>query len=298
MLDVLNHKSLSPDTLLINKAPRLLYAGQISDNPHWKFSSHKHDDLSEIVHICAGKGTFMVDGTTYKVSHGDTLIYNKGVLHEEWSNPAHPLKTYFCGVTNLSISGLDDLHIIPSGIEPVIRRNKYSDKLKTLLAEIFDEAALKADGYESVSKHLLISLITLIYRILHLHHSDVSAESRESLAHQIQEYIDKHYTKSLSLDDLAEVFFISPYYLSHVFKEETDLSPIHYLITRRMGEAKRLLVSTNLKVREVAQLVGYENPNYFTVLFKRFTGESPKQFKIKHSEKLHYPNTKKGPFPK
>ncbi|MDM5340305.1 AraC family transcriptional regulator [Fictibacillus enclensis] len=298
MRDILDYEFFSPETLLINKSPHLLYAGQISDNPHWKFSSHKHDNLSEIVHICAGKGTFTIDGTTYEVSQGDTLIYNKDVLHEEWSNPSQPLKTYFCGITNLSIAGLDDLHIIPSGIEPVIRRTKYSPKIETLLAEIFDEAALKADGYEKVSKHLLISLITLIYRILHLHHSDITAESRDSLAHQIKEYIDKHYTKSLSLEDLAEAFFISPYYLSHVFKEETNLSPIHYLITRRMGEAKRLLVSTNLKVREVAQLVGYDNPNYFTMLFKKFTGESPKQFKIKHSEKLHYPNTKEGPYSK
>ncbi|MGG1575049.1 AraC family transcriptional regulator [Fictibacillus sp. NRS-1165] len=284
----MNQSADGPETLNIQKAPHLLYAGQISNNPHWKFSSHKHDNLSEIVYICDGKGTFIIDGVTYEASKGDILVYNKDVLHEEWSNPDHPLKTYFCGITNLSIEGLKDLHVIPSGINPVIRRNKYSSKIETYLSEIFDEAALQAEGDEMICQHLLTSLITVIHRIIHLHHQDTSTEKNDSLSHRIKEYIDKHYTRSLSLEDLAEAFFISPYYLSHVFKEEKNLSPIHYLITRRMGEAKRLLVSTNLKIREVAQLVGYDNPNYFTMLFKKFTGQSPKRFKQKHMEKLFY----------
>ncbi|UZJ79400.1 AraC family transcriptional regulator [Fictibacillus sp. KU28468] len=284
----MNQNAASPETLNIKKAPQLLYAGQISDNPHWKFSSHKHDNLSEIVYISGGQGTFIIDGITYEASQGDILVYNKDVLHEEWSNPDHPLQTYFCGITNLSIQGLKDLHVIPSDIEPVIRRNKYSSKIETYLSEIFDEAALQAKGYEMICQNLLTSLIMVIHRIIHLHHQDASAEKQDSLSHRIKEYIDKHYTRNLSLDDLAEVFFISPYYLSHVFKEDMNLSPIHYLITRRMGEAKRLLVSTNLKIREVAQLVGYDNPNYFTMLFKKFTGESPKKFKEKHMERLYY----------
>lgn len=274
-------------TVTIKKAPHLLYAGQISENPNWRFSSHKHDNLSEIVYISEGKGTFIIDGVTYEAGQGDVLIYNRDVLHEECSHPEQPLKTYFCGITNLSIEGLPDLHIVPVELEPVIQRNKYSGKIETYLAEIFDEAALKAEGHEAICENLLTALITVIYRTIRLHHQDVYKKN-DTLSQQIKEYIDKHYTKSLSLEDLAEAFYISPYYLSHRFKEEMNLSPIHYLITRRMGEAKRLLVSTNLKIREVAQLVGYDNPNYFTMLFKKFSGESPKAFKKKHMERLYY----------
>lgn len=276
------------ETINFKKPPFLVYAGQISDNPHWRFSSHKHDDLSEIIYISEGEGTFIIEGKTYMAAKGDILIYNKGVIHEEWSNPENPLKTYFCGIAGLSIEGLKELHIIPSDVEPVIRRNKYSAKAEVYISEIFQESALQADGYQVICQNLLTSLITVVIRIIKLQNINASSEKSDSLSHQIKEYIDKHYTKNISLNDLADTLFVSPYYLSHVFKKDMNLSPIHYLITRRMGEAKRLLVSTDMKVREVAQMVGYDNPNYFTMLFKKFTGESPKKFKEKHTKKLIY----------
>jgi AraC-like DNA-binding protein/quercetin dioxygenase-like cupin family protein len=276
------------ETIKFKKHPLLVYVGQISDNPHWKFPSHKHDDLSEIIYISEGEGTFIINDKTYSATQGDILIYNKGIIHEEWSNPANPLKTYFCGVTNLSIEGMKELHIIPSDIEPVIRKCKYSPKIEIYMSEIFEESALQADGYQMICQNLLTSLITLIIRIIKLQNADIYSEKPESLSHQIKEYIDKNYTKNISLNDIANTLFISPYYLSHIFKKEMNLSPIHYLINRRMGEAKKLLVSTDMKVREVAKMVGYGNPNYFTMLFKKFTGESPKRFKENHTKKLIY----------
>ena len=72
---------------------------------------------------------------------------------------------------------------------------------------------------------------------------------------------------------------MNPYYLSHVFNDMYNDSPINYLISRRMGEGKRLLINTNMKVREIASLLGYENPNYFTRIFTKTMGESPLQFK-------------------
>jgi AraC-like DNA-binding protein/mannose-6-phosphate isomerase-like protein (cupin superfamily) len=288
LINPLPEREYADNSCKFQKLPFLVYAGQISDNPHWKFSSHKHDDLSEIIYISEGEGTFVIDGKTYSASQGDILIYNRGVIHEEWSNPENPLKTYFCGIAGLSIKGLKELHIIPSNIEPIIRKNKYSPKVETYLSEIFEESALQADGYHTICQHLLISLITLVFRIMKLQNTNASSKKADSLAHQTKEYIDKHYTKNLSLNDLADTFFVSPYYLSHAFKKEMNLSPIHYLITRRMGEAKRLLVSTDMKIREIAQMVGYDNPNYFTMLFKKFTGESPKKFKEQHTKQLIY----------
>jgi AraC-like DNA-binding protein/mannose-6-phosphate isomerase-like protein (cupin superfamily) len=281
-------KECLTEKLKFKKPPTLVYAGQISDNPEWNFPSHKHDDLSEIIYISEGEGTFIINNKTYTAGQGDILIYNKGVIHEEYSKPSNPLKTYFCGVSNLAIEGMKELHIIPSDIEPVIRRNKYSHKIESYISDIFEESSLQAAGFEIICQNLLTSLITLIIRIIKLQNRNSVTDDSHSLAHRIKEYIDKNYTKNINLNDIADKLHVSPYYLSHIFKKEMNISPINYLINRRIGEAKRLLISTDMKIWEIAKIVGYENTNYFTLLFKKRTGESPKKFKENHTKKLIY----------
>ncbi|MBI0579331.1 AraC family transcriptional regulator [Neobacillus cucumis] len=275
-------------TLMIIKPPVLAYSGQVGGNPNWNFPSHKHDDLSEMVFISEGEGTFMINNKRYNAKKGDILIYNAGVIHEEYSNPTNPLKTYFCGVTNLAIDGLKELCIIPFELDPVISTNKYSNQFETYFSNIFEESSLQAEEFDIICKGLLSSIIALIHRIIKLQRMEMHTEDSSTLAQRIKEYIDKNYKKDITLDDIADNLYMNKYYLSHVFKEEMDNTPINYLINRRMGEAKSLLVATDLKVGEIARIVGYDNPNYFTLLFKKMTGESPRQFKANHQKKLFY----------
>ncbi|WP_413300823.1 AraC family transcriptional regulator [Bacillus sp. 1P10SD] len=276
--------------LKINKPPVLVYSGQVGGNPNWNFPSHKHDDLSEIIYICEGEGTFIINNKSYTAREGDILIYNSRIIHEEYSNPTNPLKTFFCGISNLDIDQLKKLEIIPSNVEPVIRKNEYSKQIGTYLSQIFEESSLQAAGYEIICQGLLISSIALIHRSITLQNNKNETKESKTLAHRIKEFIDKNYKKNIKLEDIADELFINKYYLSHVFKEQMQISPINYLINRRMGEAKNLLVSTELKIGEIARILGYDNPNYFTLLFKKTTGETPKQFKESHKKNLFYHN--------
>ncbi|MBU8879846.1 AraC family transcriptional regulator [Bacillus sp. FJAT-29790] len=274
--------------LKFQKPPVLVYAGQVGGNPDWNFPSHKHDDVSEIVYISKGEGTFIINNVTYTAKEGDILIYNSGVIHEEYSNPKNPLNTYFCGVSNLLIDGMKELWIVPSNIEPIIRKNKYSNRIESYLADIFEESSLQAAEFDIICQGLISSLIALIHRILKFQRIRSNLGEPRTLASRIKEYIDKNYKKNITLNDIADDLYINKYYLSHIFKEEMKNSPINYLINRRIGEAKSLLVATDLKVWEIARIVGYENSNYFTLLFKKMTGESPRQFKLNHKKKLFY----------
>lgn len=267
-----------------NQLPLLLYAGQIADEPEWTFPSHKHDELCEIIYISEGEGDFIIGNRPYKGRKGDILIYNRGVIHDERSNPANPLKTYFCGVGRLALEGLEEGWLIPGHTAPVIHADKYSYKIENYISNIFEECASQILGYETVCQHLLVSLMILILRIATAA-GDVSPENPESLGYQIKEYIDKNYTRDLSLEDIANHLYLSPYYISHIFKKEVGVSTINYLITRRIGEAKRLLLTTPLTVDEIAGRVGYENCNYFSMLFKKITGVSPGKFRQENKPK-------------
>lgn len=291
-MEIYNCKDLKGEywdtPLKFKKPPILAYAGQISGNPNWNFPSHKHDDLSEIIYICEGEGTFIINNKHYTAKKGDILIYNSGIIHEEYSNPANTLKTIFCGVSHVAINQLKELCIIPLDIEPVIRKNKYSDLIGIYLSHIFEESSLQTAGFEIICQGLLSSLIALIHRSIQFQNIKSDTTESNSLAYRIKEFIDKNYKKNIRLEDIADELYINKYYLSHVFKEQMQITPINYLINRRIGEAKSLLVSTDLKIGEIARIVGYDNPNYFTLLFKKMTGETPKQFKINHKKHLFY----------
>lgn len=274
--------------LKFKKPPILAYAGQVGGNPNWNFPSHMHEDLSEIIYICEGEGNFIINNKSYTAKKGDILIYNAGVIHEEYSNPENPLKTFFCGVSNLAIDQLKELCIIPLNLEPVIRKNKYSVLIETYFSQIFEESSLQAAGFEIICQGLLSSSIALIHRAIKLHNFKSETKESNTLAHRIKEFIDKNYKKNIKLEDIADELYINKYYLSHVFKEQMQITPINYLINRRIGAAKSLLVSTELKIGEIARIMGYDNPNYFTLLFKKMTGETPKQFKENHKKNLFY----------
>ncbi|RED56565.1 helix-turn-helix transcriptional regulator [Cohnella lupini] len=100
-----------------------------------------------------------------------------------------------------------------------------------------------------------------------------------SLAQNVRGYIEQNYHLELSLSDLAQRVYVSPYHLAHVFKEEVGMSPIQYLIKCRIDEAKRLLVETDHSVRDIAMRVGYPNANYFNLLFSKLAGNSPGKFR-------------------
>ncbi|MFC5407560.1 AraC family transcriptional regulator [Cohnella soli] len=265
-----------------DRFPTLLYAGQISEEPNWNFPSHKHDDFSEIIYISEGEGQFKINDHDYFASKDDMIIYNCGVLHEERSNPANPLKTYFCGIGNLQIKGIEAGNIIPLNATPVISTGSNSRQVEGYVSTLFRELRSQDFGFETVCQNIMISLLVSVLRIVNAHEPQKLLVRNDSLGYRIKQYIDLNYSQDIPLHEIANHLYISPYYLSHIFKEEMGYSPIHYLIQRRIGEAKTMLLNTQLSVQEIAELVGYSNANYFSTLFKKATGKSPSEFRKTH----------------
>ena len=102
---------------------------------------------------------------------------------------------------------------------------------------------------------------------------------KQELVNEIQLYIENHYSKDLSLEQIAQEFYTSATTLSRLFKEFSDDTPINYLINYRLEKAKNLIIENpTLSIKEVAQNVGYEDSLYFSKLFKKRFGESPSFF--------------------
>lgn len=106
------------------------------------------------------------------------------------------------------------------------------------------------------------------------------AESRMAqVAAQIRDYIRSNYMKEISMQDAARTMNYSDAYFCKLFKQCFDQNFTTYLTHFRMGEAKKLLQNRDMNVKDVSLMVGYQDSNYFSKVFKRITGVIPSEFR-------------------
>lgn len=260
----------------MNVKLKLEYVGKNEPvSPDWSFPSHMHQNWSELVLVTDGEGVVLIHDERYVVHKGDLLIYHQGILHEEYSARHNPIKTFYCGISHKGSESL-----LPRSVHPVIKTKENYEILYSYFQLLYEENRLMLEQHQQVTEHLLKSLLIWTERLMTLHAAKQHANGdKDSFALHLKEYLDLNYLRHVSLQDIANHFRVNPYYISHAFKQKYGDSPINYMIKRRMGEAKQMLITTNLKVYEIAEILGYDNPNYFTILFTKLMKETPTQFK-------------------
>ena len=105
-----------------------------------------------------------------------------------------------------------------------------------------------------------------------------SKELKNTLISNILQYIDDHLSEKLVLNDVASFFSISPNYLGHLFKKNTSLGFNEYVTQTKISRAKYLMFHTDLKIYEIAIELGFDNSFYFSRVFKKIEGCSPRQY--------------------
>ena len=92
-------------------------------------------------------------------------------------------------------------------------------------------------------------------------------------------YINNNYDKDISINDIAMHVNLSKNYLGFLFKQDTGLNVIEYIHRIRIAHAKQMIETSNMKIYEVANLVGYTDQHYFSLIFKKIVGVSPSEYK-------------------
>ena len=125
----------------------------------------------------------------------------------------------------------------------------------------------------------LIALLTLLME--ESWHPDTARApgSKKQNLQEIKDYLDTHYTEKITLDALAERFYINKFYLTRVFKEQFGQSVTNYLVQLRITQSKRLLRFTDRSIEAVAQECGLNDANYFSRLFKKVEGTTPGEYR-------------------
>lgn len=263
--------------------PRLLSASKIDSNYtiHPRIL-HKHDDLLELLFVRSGTGVYIVDEKRYPIREGDLIICNAGTLHDEDPACSVDLNTLCVAVTDLHIPGLPPNHLIDGAYTPIFPTGEFSDMIGYLMMSIYTLLANDPVGSGEACQYLTLALVSKLLVIIRdycAQHGDTLLKRTDIIVAQVKSFINTHFDEDFSLQDMADAIRVSPYYLSHVFKEETGYSPKQYLLRRRLGEAQTLLISTRRAVTDIALEVGFGNPSHFNSMFSKYIGMSPSRYR-------------------
>lgn len=169
----------------------------------------------------------------------------------------------------IEISG----HLNDMGVEQTSLHDQLNDVLRQMLW---------CDKSQDVLQWMLTYLDWVTQK---LDHSNNQKNSGGVIV-EIQSYIRQHYSENITLNMLAELYYMHPNYLSRLFKDKTGQNFIEYLVDVRMQKVKELLRTTDCKIIEICSMVGYDNPRSFSKAFKHHTGLTPKEYREKIHEKI------------
>lgn len=254
----------------------LLYVTDAQFSKDWHSTMHSHPNL-ELFYCVRGIGEFRMKEQVLPVGSDDLIIVNPNVEHTESSVSSNPLEYIALG-----ISGVDFIFNSINQHFSVLNYRESRPEIVAILRMIVSEAEKQPLGWERVCQHLLVVLLSLLMRHSHFtpnRRQDFYANKECAAARQ---FIDQHFTEPIDLDLLATVTHVNKFYLAHTFKREYSISPINYLIERRIRESKYMLEHTDYALSQIAHLLGFSSASYFSQSFRRFTGQSPTEYRKQH----------------
>lgn len=259
---------------------KLLYVSTAKYGGDWHSTLHTHA-CTEIFYVVGGSGKFNIEGKLLPVTTDDMVIVNPNVEHTEVSYNKRPLEYIVLGVEGLEYSAGEDAD------ERWFMTNMQNarEALLHALREMLREIEYKAVGYELICQDLLEVLILRLMRHAGLQFLPTKTEhrkpgrkpSKECAA--VRHYIDNHFKENINLDMLSELVHVNKYYMVHSFTKEYGISPINYLISRRIEESKYLLSDTDHSLSQISHMLGFSSPSYFSQSFRRLEGMSPMEFR-------------------
>ncbi|WP_230492891.1 cupin domain-containing protein [Martelella alba] len=212
----------------------------ISDDPHWESGLHVHDVETELMFVKKGVVRLTIDASSYVARAGEIIAIEHGCLHSVASDRESPATTCTCAVVGFKIRGLEENRIMQPHSCPVVSRVKNINVLEGVLQELDDLLLRQGNNNPAaIFDALGYTLTALFYEnFKSAYRTGAGYLKKDALVKDILMYLNNNYRQKITLDHLAEKFHASVSYICHEFTKEYHISPINYVIKRRLTEAK------------------------------------------------------------
>ncbi|TMV43729.1 helix-turn-helix domain-containing protein [Paenibacillus mesophilus] len=225
---------------------------------------HQHR-CCEIVYYASGEGLTRVDGTEYRYGTNTYAVIPPSTPHDEYRDEDTEV---LC--IGFSLTGRD----VPS-LQQGLFRDSPSSPILGMLLDIMAEMQEKDAYYDQLLK-LRISEIVIEHLRAVASSETVSADDH---LHYTRTYMDENFNQKISVKELAALSGYSYHHFRHMFKTQFGLSPIQYLIGKRLEHARSLLRYTDLPITSITTECGFSNDAQFCTIFKRELRETPLSFR-------------------
>lgn len=268
--------------------PLFIQYGKHDDN----LFIHTHKDFSELVIVLSGSAMHIVDNENFYIKKGDVFVISNDTAHgyEEAEN------FHICNIMYRSENLLSADYDIKKNagfhalfvLEPYFTKEHNFksrltlkpidfDKIHILTDVMLAEYQTKAEGWQTLLKSSFMTLVVMLSRLYSFGNNSEEVDII-NIAKSIS-YIECHYTEDISIDVLAEISHYSPRHFTRIFSETYNTTPLNYILTLRINHACSLLKESRLPISNIALQCGFSDSNYFSRIFKKKTGLTPKQFR-------------------
>ena len=235
-------------------------------------SSHSHSDSFDnytIYVINSGKGVLTLDSKIYKLKRNDVFLIkpNQKAKYTVDTEGA-------CNYAYFSFSGV----LVQTLLQDLVFSNSpvYSLKDDTVFS-IIEEILTNIDKCKSARIFSLEYLFKLFSEFVsdtgHIEYVD------NGILSKVEEYIKNHYTESIKVGDIADIYNINRNYLFRIFKKKHGVSIKSYIMLLKVEEAKQLLLNTDMSFSQISEHLGFLNYSTFLRLFKSQTGKTPGEYR-------------------
>lgn len=246
---------------------------------------HMHDGY-ELYYLVDGEISYFVEQSCYHMQGGDMILFNNQEIHKATNLQDTPFTRMVIHLTPPFIRQLctNQTNLLTCFQNRKPGKHNLSTMpaleqltFQQLFLELHSLLQSRSFGDDLLSMTCLIQILVMVNREF----DKAPHTAADSFPHKVQpimNYIDDHLSDPLSLEGIAHNLCMDKYYLSHVFKQETESSIFQYVLVKRVALAKELL-SQGHTVTETCQMAGFNDYSNFIRSFKKISGYTPGQFR-------------------
>lgn len=254
--------------------------------PGGLFDLHWHEHF-ELIYVTGGSMDIECEGRMIHLCAGDTIVINPNELHS-CPHIDTPLSLY-CVIFDVEIlksrffDKSESKYIQPILQNGILFENELqqNSELGAHIVKVCEELESQGRGYElAIKAEILYILVTLLrgctVRILTSSEKEAKLKNNSRIR-TAMDFIDNRYTEEINVDEVAEAVFVSKFYLCKLFKKNLGQTVIQYVHDVRLGHARKLLEESDYSISQIASMVGFNDFNYFSRIYRRKMCETPSQ---------------------
>lgn len=230
----------------------------------------------QILYIASGKAHFYFNGVEEIVPAGNMVLYRPKEEQRYYYYGTDHTEVYWIHFTGSNVKNLlrkygipDNAHVLHTGT---------SLEYKNLFLQMIQELKLCKEDYEELLAGYLQHLLIMLHRLNNRKPQGKNRQLMEEMDTAVR-YFHENYNQPISIEEYASLHHMSVSWFIRNFKEYTGTTPVQYLLSLRISNAQTLLETTNYNITEIGEIIGYDNPLYFSRIFKKQSGMSPSEFR-------------------